>query len=94
MLIMRKHIGRFPHRSDQIHALIDAQFLDLDYFRLNLSRIRLVGARHYVEFLLGLIDASLRRGAVLKCPCLDPLQGHFLFGSQGDMFRMVEEKTG
>jgi hypothetical protein len=94
MLIMRENVGGLPHRSDEIHALIGAQFLDLGYFCLNLSRIRLIGSRHHVQLLLGLIDAALLRRAPEKRLLLESVQGHFLFGSQGDMFRMVKEKTG
>ena len=44
MLVVCEHVGGFPYRSDEVHAPISPQFLDLGDFQLNLSSIRLVGA--------------------------------------------------
>ena len=64
MLVVSEDVDALTHRSDEIHALIGPQFLDLAYFGLNLNSIRLVGACQHVQLLLGLIDASLRSGAI------------------------------
>jgi hypothetical protein len=64
MLIMSEDLGRFPDRSDEVHALIRTQLLELRNFGLNLGDIRLVGARQHVQLLLGSINAALLRRAI------------------------------
>ena len=92
-LLFGKEFARVAHGADKGEASIAAQFLDLADLRLYLGGVRLIRGGEQPERLLGLLYRAIRSAFREQRMFLGFVQPGLLLHREGDVLRMIEEKT-